>query len=89
MMVRQYDSEIAQQLERDLSRMRENLHRSFVLGDETIVRGELAEVFSECSEPDWDGHNALPVKFGCLFDGETILAEPSPGNLAAFNRCPS
>lgn len=55
------NSETARQLDRQLDQVRESLQRSVALGAESAVRGELADVYLECSEPNWDGYNALPV----------------------------
>lgn len=40
---------------------REFLHRSHAIGSGHVIREELAEVWEECSQPDWDGYGALPV----------------------------
>jgi hypothetical protein len=45
----------------ELARNREYLHKSQAGGKESLVRGELAEIWEECRVPDWDGYNALPV----------------------------
>lgn len=37
------------------------LHKSAAFGIEKVIRGELAEVWEECSVPDWDGYDAYPV----------------------------
>ena len=37
------------------------LHKSAALGIEHLLLDELAETWQECSQPDWDGYNALPV----------------------------
>ncbi len=55
------NSETARQLDRQLSKVTRSLHRSVALGADTAVRGDLADVYLECSQPDWDGFNALPV----------------------------
>jgi hypothetical protein len=55
------NSEAARQLDEQLSKVNQRLHRSVALGAESAVRGELADAYLECSEANWDGYNALPV----------------------------
>lgn len=55
------NSQTARQLDEQLSRVNASLHKSVALGAQSAVRGELADVYLECSEPNWDGYNALPV----------------------------
>jgi hypothetical protein len=55
------NSETARQLDQQLSQLNRSLHRSVALGAESAVRGELADVYLECSEANWDGYNAFPV----------------------------
>lgn len=57
------NSDAARQIDDQVEKVNRCLHRSFVIGTESQVRGELADVFIECMEPDWDGFNALPVTF--------------------------
>jgi hypothetical protein len=44
-----------------LTEIRLGLQRSVAIGTESLVRGELADTFLECSQTNWDGYNALPV----------------------------
>jgi len=55
------NSETARQLDHQLAQVNKNLHRSIALGAESAVRGELTDVYLECSEANWDGYNALAV----------------------------
>lgn len=49
------------------------LRKSSALGIEHLIRGELAEVWDECSEPDWDGYDALPVSLDSMENAERFL----------------
>lgn len=42
-------------------------------GPESLIRGELADVWEECSQPGWDGFNALPVTWDSLSLTERLL----------------
>jgi len=42
------------------------LHGSNVFGNESALRDELATVWEECREPNWDGFHALPVSRDAL-----------------------
>jgi len=62
------------------------LQKSTAIGIEGVIRGELADVWEECSQPDWDGYNALPVEWDAFFLAERLLRafplgtpEPSVG----------
>lgn len=44
-----------------LAKVNRRLQRSVALGHESHIRGELTDVFMECSQANWDGFNALPV----------------------------
>ena len=35
--------------------------------------GELADVWAECSQPDWDGYNALPVTRASCMNAERFI----------------
>jgi len=37
------------------------LQKSAAFGIENVIRGELADVWQECSQQNRDGYNALPV----------------------------
>ncbi len=40
---------------------RSSLQESAALGVEHVIRGELADVWQECSVPNWDGYGAFSV----------------------------
>lgn len=67
------NSEAAIQLDQQLSKVSRSLHRSVALGAESAVRGDLATTYVECSEPNWDGFNALPVNFDSFALAEQFL----------------
>lgn len=54
-------SQTASYIRDQLARCERVLQKSAAFGVERVIRGELAEVWEECSEPDWDGYDALPV----------------------------
>ena len=45
----------------ELSRSRQPLHESQAFGIECVLREELAEVWEDCRQSNWDGYNAFPV----------------------------
>ncbi len=45
----------------EVDRQNRHLHNSTALGMEHLVREELTDLWDECSQPGWDGYNALPV----------------------------
>lgn len=57
------NSDAGRQVDDQLWRINRRLHGSFAIGTVSQVRGELADVFLECMDADWDGHNALPVTY--------------------------
>lgn len=63
---------------------RGHLQESAALGMERLLHDELAEVWSECREPNWDGYGALPVSPEALrnmyvFLEALPLGFPKPG----------
>ena len=54
-------SEPARYVQETTLRGRRRLHESNTLGIGNGVREELAAVWEECREPNWDGFQALPV----------------------------
>ena len=67
------NSETARRLDEQLSRVNASLHRSVALGAQSAVCGELADVYLECREPNWDGFNALPVGPDSFLLAKTFL----------------
>lgn len=55
------NSDTARQVDKQLAKVNRTLQGSVAIGMLSQVDGELADVYMECSEPDWDGHNAFPV----------------------------
>jgi len=49
------------------------LHKSAAIGTENVIREELADVWEECSEPNWDGYNALPVSRDSFRNAQRLL----------------
>ena len=60
MLMRGFSKE-AQYIDRQSLNSVRNLHDFSALGSENTVRDELATVWEECREPNWDGFAALPV----------------------------
>ena len=54
-------SDTAQFVDGQSSEGRKHLSELNVFGIESRLRDELATVWDECREPNWDGHEALPV----------------------------
>jgi hypothetical protein len=62
---------------------RKSLQESNALGNTSTVMDELATVWEECQEPNWDGYGALPVTQDALrntylFLGAMPLGFPRP-----------
>lgn len=54
-------SDAARFIEKTAREGRRYLHESNAFGIESTVRDELATVWEECREPNWDGFQAIPV----------------------------
>ena len=63
----------AQYVENETRHDRRHLHQSSAFGIEDLLRDELAEAWAECQQPNWDGHNALPVSRDALRNLYTFL----------------
>lgn len=72
-------SETARLLENATSNVRNRLRDSVMLGLDSTVFDELADVWDACREPDWDGHNALPVSQDTLRNTYSLLEALPPG----------
>lgn len=66
-------SQAAEYIQWELAGQRRNLHKSAALGVEQVLRDELAETWEECSQPDWDAYNALPVTWETYRNAERFL----------------
>ena len=49
------------------------LHESAAIGMEKVIREQLADVWEECHDPNWDGYNALPVIWDTYNNAERFL----------------
>lgn len=47
--------------------------------DDGEIYGELADVWRECSQPDWDGYNAVPVSGESYENAKRLVAALPPG----------
>jgi hypothetical protein len=57
----------------ELSRHRAFLQKSQACGRESLLRGELAEIWEECRVPGWDGYDALPVTWEAYENASRFL----------------
>ena len=55
------ESQAAQFIRDQMPQHSRSLHESTAIGVEKVIREELADVWEECCEPNWDGYNAQPV----------------------------
>jgi hypothetical protein len=70
----QYGESQAAKFVRDqLERHTRSLHESAAIGIEKVIREELADVWEECREPNWDGHDALPVTWDAYRNSADLL----------------
>jgi len=77
-------------IQRQLAGQRRYLHESSALGIAQVLRDELAETWRECSEPDWDGYNALPVTLDSFANAERLLLSlPLGTQLPSIGAVPS
>ena len=67
------ESSAAQFVQEQIAHQIRFLHKSAALGIEHLIREELADVWEECSAPDWDAYNALPVTLDSLRNAERFL----------------
>jgi len=67
------ESSAARFVDEQLADQKRFLHKSAALGIEQVLREELAEVWEECSEPDWDAYNAIPVTWDTYQNAHQFL----------------
>ncbi len=70
-------SDAAQYVEDSTRLSRRELHTSNVFGIASALRDELGTVWEECREPNWDGHDALPVA-PCALRNAYLFLESFP-----------
>lgn len=84
------DSPTADYVHQQLAGQRRYLHESSALGIEQVLRDELAETWQECSQPDWDGYNALPVTADSFANATRLLLSlPLGTQLPSIGAIPS
>ncbi|NMC21716.1 MAG: hypothetical protein GYA33_15000 [Thermogutta sp.] len=66
-------SDEAEYVEKTAAGRRRALHQSSALGMESVLRDELAEVWQECSKPNWDGYGAVAVRERTYRNAERFL----------------
>lgn len=66
-------SATARFVQQQVDRQNRHLHNSAALGIEQLLLEELAEVWEECSQPDWDAYDALPVSWESLINARRLL----------------
>ena len=59
-------SDAARFVQESTERGRRQLHQSNVFGIESTLRDELATVWEDCREPNWDGYEAIPLSQDAL-----------------------
>lgn len=67
------ESAAAQFVARQIADQNRFLHKSAAVGIEQVLREELAEVWEECREPDWDAYNALAVSWDSVVNAQRLL----------------
>ncbi len=75
MTVAQYrgESQAARFVQAQMTEHNRSLHNSAAIGVEMVIREELADVWEECQEPNWDGYDALPVTWDTYNNAERFL----------------
>jgi hypothetical protein len=66
-------SQTAEYIQQQLAGQRRHLQESTALGSEQVLRDELAETWEECSQPNWDGYDALPVTSASFDNAKRLL----------------
>lgn len=66
-------SQAARYVQQEVARQNRFLQKSAALGIEHLIREELAEVWEECSEPDWDAYDAHSVTWDTYQNAERFL----------------
>jgi hypothetical protein len=67
-------SDTARYIEQIASDRRRLLHKSYAIGNESVLRGdELATVWNECRDANWDGFGAVPVTQDTLRNAYILL----------------
>lgn len=66
-------SDAAEYVSKQAAKYNRHLQKSSAFGIESILQEELADVWEECREPDWDGYNALPVTQDALRNTYALL----------------
>jgi hypothetical protein len=66
-------SQTAEYIQKQVTDCSRILQKSAALGIEAMIRGELADVWEECSQPGWDGYNSLPVTWDSYHHTERLL----------------
>ena len=60
-------------VQKQVAKWARQLQKSAAFGIESIIRGELAEVWEECSEHGWDGYHGFPVTWDLYHNTERFL----------------
>ena len=84
-------SPIADEIAKAVENLGRYIHKSYA-GAEPLIRSELYELIEECSEPDWDGYDAVPVSSDSILAARKFLLSlplgtrlPSVGLLPSGN----
>jgi len=75
-------SSAAEYLQKKAAKVNRQLQKSAAFGVENVIRGELADVWEECSEPGWDGFSAFPVTWDSYHNTEGFLRAMPLGTCA-------
>ena len=67
------ESQAAQFVRDQIAQHNRFLHKSAAIGIEKVIREELADVWEECREPNWDGYDALPVTWDTYNNAKRFL----------------
>jgi len=65
--------EAGRAVEEQICQFNRRLRKLATFGVESHIRSELVEAFYECSKPDWDGYDALPVTYDSFQLAEKFL----------------
>jgi hypothetical protein len=76
----QGESQVAQYVQGRLVEYNRFQHKSTAMGAEQVIREELADVWEECSEDNWDGYDALPVSRESFLYAQRFLLSLSLGS---------
>jgi len=84
------ESSAAQFVGDQLAELNRSIREPAAIGIQNLIREELAEVWEECGEPNWDGYGAIPVSSDSYQNAQRLLlALPLGAKLPSVGAVPN